>query len=192
LLADDGGESFNVYAYFMTHNPLIKTISYGLYAFILIHAVQGIALSVSNRGARKSRYAVSNRASSSAASRNMGLLGILILAFIFIHMGDFWYKMKFTDSLTMATYASFDVPVKNLYTRVATAFEQPALVIAYVVGQIVLAIHLWHGFQSAFQTLGINHKKYTPAIKLVGKVYSVLVPLGFAIIPIYYFLVLNK
>jgi succinate dehydrogenase / fumarate reductase cytochrome b subunit len=53
---------------------------------------------------------------------------------------------------------------------------------------IILAFHLQHGFQSAFQTLGINHKKYTPIIKTIGVAYAILVPLGFAIIPIWHFL----
>ena len=77
--------------------------------------------------------------------------------------------------------------VKNLYGLVAEAFSNPIYVVAYVIGMFVIGLHLWHGFQSSFQTLGLNHKKYTPLIKGLGMVYSILVPLGFAIIPIYYY-----
>jgi len=111
----------------------------------------------------------------------------LILAFILIHMGDFWFKMKFTDELGMKSYEGFP-EVRDLYTRVSTAFSQLWIVIVYLIGMMVLSFHLWHGFQSAFQTLGLNHKKYTPLIKSVGKAYAILIPLGFAIIPIWYFL----
>ena len=186
LLANDGGEAFNTYAYFMTHNPLIKVVSIGLYFFIIVHAVQGLLLALKNRAARKSRYAVNTSDNSSLPSRHMALLGSLVLAFLFIHMGDFWWKMKM-DMLPTVTYAGIDEPVKDLYFRVAEAFGNPLIVAAYIIGQIALAMHLWHGFQSAFQTLGVNHKKYTPAIKLIGKLYAVIVPTGFALIPLYHF-----
>lgn len=191
LLKDDGGESFNVYAKFMTTNPLIKLVAYGNYLFIILHAVVGIMLWSSNRKAKGQKYAVSPKTDVTWASKNMALLGTLILAFIFIHMGDFWYKMKFGD-LGMQTYASYGEPVKDLYTRVSTAFSQPLIVVAYLIGMIVLSFHLWHGFQSAFQTLGINHKKYTPIIKTLGSIYAIVVPALFALIPVYFFFVLSK
>ena len=85
----------------------------------------------------------------------MALLGLLILAFLLIHMGDFWWKMKFTDQLAMVSVDGFDYQVKDLYTRVETAFQQPWIVAVYILGQIALALHLWHGFDSSFQTLGL-------------------------------------
>jgi len=185
LLKHDGGMSFNLYARFMASNPLIKTISYGLYFFIILHAVLGIIITRYNRRSKGSRYAVQNAPKTTWASKNMGLLGLLILAFILLHMGDFWYKMKFTDQLAMATYDG--VTVKDLYQRVALAYQQTWIVFAYIIGLIALSFHLWHGFQSAFQTLGLNHKKYTPAIKGIGKLYAILIPAAFAIIPLYHY-----
>ncbi|HKK89070.1 MAG TPA: succinate dehydrogenase cytochrome b subunit [Saprospiraceae bacterium] len=188
LLKDDGGEAFNIYAYYMTHNPLIKTVSYGLYFFIVLHAIQGIVLWRYNVQARgKQKYAVKSGSTTSWASRNMGMLGSLILIFIFIHMGDFWFAMK-TDQLPMVSYESMDVKVADLYYKVNLSFQQLWIVIFYVIAMIGLAYHLSHGFESAFQSLGINHNKYTPIIKGVGKIYSIVVPLGFAIIPLYYYL----
>lgn len=187
LLKDDGGMSFNVYAKLMTTNPLIKVIAYGNYFFIILHVFVGISLALYNRSAKGQKYAVSNSNKTSWASKNMALLGTLILAFILIHMGDFWLKMKM-GQLPMVTYPGVEGEFKDLYFRVSEAFKEPLLVGAYVVGMIVLAFHLHHGFQSAFQTLGINHKKYTPIIKTIGVAYAILIPLGFAIIPIWHFL----
>ena len=191
LLANDGGESFNSYAYFMTTNPLIKFMSYGLYFFILLHAFLGIMIWWKNRAAKGSSYVVSSNVNVTWASKNMAILGTLILAFIFIHMGDFWYKMKFTDQLAMVSVNGMEAQVKDLYSQVAFTFSKPLMVVAYVIGMIVLALHLWHGFQSAFQTLGLNHPKYTPIIKTLGKYYSIIIPLAYAIIPLYYFFVLK-
>lgn len=187
LLYDDGGEAFNTYAYFMTHNPLIKTVSIGLYVLILLHAIQGLIIAFQNRMAKGSRYAVSTKENTSWPARNMALLGTLIFAFILIHMGDFWLKMKL-DWLETVDYDGYDEPIKDLFGRVSIAFQNPYIVAAYVIGQIVLALHLWHGFQSAFQTLGLNHKKYTPIIQGLGKLYAIAVPAGFVLIPIYHFL----
>lgn len=188
LLKDDGGVAFNLHTYFMTHNPLIKAVSYLLYTFILLHAVQGIALWLQNRKARGPvGYAVKVTRTvntNSFASRNMAYLGLLILVFLGIHMGDFWWKMKFGGTpMVMIEGQEY----KDLYTLVDASFSQAWIVIIYVISMVGLFFHLLHGFQSAFQTLGINHQKYTPAIHFLGLVYSIVVPLGFAIIPIYYF-----
>jgi succinate dehydrogenase / fumarate reductase cytochrome b subunit len=187
LLKDDGGEAFNIYAYHMTHNPFIKVISYGLYFFIVLHAIQGIVLWIYNKKARGAqKYAVKSASTTSWASRSMGLLGSLILIFIFIHMGDFWFAMK-ADKLPMVAYDSMDVKVADLYYKVNLSFKQLWIVAFYVVAMVGLAFHLSHGFQSAFQTLGINHDRYNPIIKGAGKIYSIIVPIGFAIIPLYYY-----
>lgn len=188
LLGIDGGQAFNEYAYFMTNNPAIKSISWGLYAFILIHSIQGILLWARNRKARGSEgYAVKvNRVAGSSASRissvYMASLGTIILVFILLHMYQFWLQMKIGNTPMIAYEGGADV--KDLYIMVEQAFANPIYVGVYVVSMIVVGFHLWHGFASAFQTLGLNHKKYTPLINAVGKVYSVVVPAGFAIIPI--------
>lgn len=188
LLTDDGGEAFNAYAYFMTHNPLIKAIAYGNYLFIVLHAVVGILLYFKNKKAKGSKYAVAGKSGKTSwSASNMALLGTLILAFLFIHMGDFWFKMKFGGMPTVMS-ETLGIPVKDLFTRVSTAFDNPLLVGAYLIGQLVLAFHLWHGFASAFQTLGLNHKKYTPIIEGLGKIIAMVIPFGFAIIPALHYL----
>lgn len=188
LIKDDGGEAFNKYAYFMTHNPLIKTVSYLLYASILLHAIQGIILWQSNKAARgANRYAVHFVRPAERASRNMAWAGIIILVFVLLHMWQFWLQMKL-GRIPYVEYANYDHPVKDLYTLVSQAYENFAYVLFYVISMVVVGWHLWHGFWSSFQTLGLSHKKYTPIINILGMAYSVLVPLLFAVIPIWMYL----
>jgi succinate dehydrogenase / fumarate reductase cytochrome b subunit len=187
LLIPDEGKSFNIYADFMSNNPLIKVISLGLYAGILLHAIQGILLAIDNRKAKGSKYAVNTYVNGSWMSKNMTLLGTLILFFLCIHMGDFWVKVRFTDSLESVQYAGYDYEMKNVYQRVNIAFSNVWLVIIYIVGLLSLSLHLIHGFQSAFTTLGLQHKKYTPAVKAIGLAFSAFIPIAYASIPLYMF-----
>lgn len=188
LLATDEGESFNTYAYFMTHNPLIKTISYSLYASILLHAIMGIALFRQNRKARgNNRYAMTFQRPQERASRNMAWLGIVIFVFIVIHMWQFWYQMHW-GGVPSLQYPGMDHEIKNLYGPVAEAFSDPIYVIFYVVSMIVIAVHLWHGFWSSLQTLGINHLKYNRLVNVLGWIYALVIPALFALIPVWFFL----
>ncbi|MDZ4707173.1 MAG: succinate dehydrogenase cytochrome b subunit [Saprospiraceae bacterium] len=185
LLKDDAGEAFNTYAYFMTHNPLILLVSYMTYFFIVLHTIQGLTLFVQNRSSRKQGYSTKKSSGSSFSSRNMALLGSFILLFLVTHMGDFWYKMH-KEYLPTVSYEGYE-NIQDLYIRVSAAFDQWWIVLFYVLGMIILAYHLQHGFQSAFQSLGINHPKYTPIIKGFGIVFCLLLSAGFASIPIYHF-----
>ncbi len=187
LLADDGGKSFNIYAAFMSENPFIRVISIALYASILLHAIQGILLARANRIAKGTKYSGGRVAGATWASKNMALLGILIFAFLCLHMGDFWVKMRFTDQLTMVSYTGHDEAVQDIYSRVNVAFQELWIVIVYLIGVLALAMHLIHGFQSAFQTLGLAHKKYTPLINAIGWIYSIVICAGFAIMPLYHY-----
>ena len=186
LLIPDGGEAFNVYAQFMTTNPVIKFTSYGLYTFILLHAVQGWLLWAKNKKARGGQgYAVqATRAigTNAGIAKRMGAIGTIVFIFLMLHLYQFWFQMHW-GGVEMATYD--DVQVKDLYSLVKATYMNPIYVLFYVVSMFVVGAHLMHGFQSSFQTLGLNHQKYTPFIKLLGNAYSILIPLGFAIIPIY-------
>ncbi len=187
LLAHDGGRSFNIYAAFMSENPFILVISLGLYFFILLHSVQGIVLYFANRKAKGSFASKGNVAGASWNSKNMALLGVLLFAFLCLHMGDFWVKMRFTDQLAMVTYPGHEMPVQDMFRRVHVAFQETWVLIVYLVGVLALMLHLIHGFQSSFQTLGLNNKKYTPLIKWIGWIYSVAISIGFAILPLYHY-----
>ena len=187
LLANDSGESFNHYAKFMTSNLLIKIVSYVLYTSIIVHSIWALILTMQNKKARPIGYAYSNpQANSPWNSRNMGILGTLTLIFIVIHMKDFWWEYHNGD-LPLYTLEDGTV-VKDLYKLVGFSFGQLWYVALYVFCMVALAFHLHHGFKSSFQTLGLNHKKYTPFIRQVGLWFSILVPGAFALIPIIMFI----
>lgn len=189
LFIDDNGMAFNTYAYKMAHNPLIQIAGWITKIAILLHAIQGLLLWAKNRKAKGSKYAVGNGKSSSWASRNMAFLGTILLVFIIVHLGNFWVKAKFfPEGLSVFSLAD-GTETENLYALVSKTFEQSWLVGLYVAGMLALAYHMYHGFQSGFQTLGINHKKYTPLIKWVGiAVFAILIPLLYAAMPVFFFL----
>ena len=175
LLLPDEGQSFTDFVIFMEKSPLIKITSWGLYLFLLLHAIQGVIIWITNRKSKGKTYAVNTQANASWASKNMFYLGLLIFVFLVIHLGDFWLKLK-----VLHLYDD-----EALYENVIASFKITGYVILYEIGMIGLFFHLNHGFQSAFQTLGVNHSKYTPLIKGLGWIYSILIPLGFFMIPIY-------
>ena len=193
----EGQLQFNEYAKFMTTNPAVKILSYVTYFSILFHAIDGLVLTIQNNKARPVKYAYNKAsANSSWASRNMGLLGTVILVFIVLHMQNFWWRMHFDAELPMQTMGpdgALEMPLKDLHTVVLDFFN-PAVnsmaivfLIIYVIAQAAIAFHLNHGFSSAFQSVGANHKKYNPIIKGAGKAFAIIIPLLFAIIPIYLF-----
>jgi len=219
LFYQDEGLAFNKYAVFMTSNPLIEIVSYGLYAFILLHAFDGLYLAYKNRRARPVGYKKMDN-SSRWEARNMGILGTILLIFIAVHLSNFWWDYRFgyvpykkytEDISTGQLVSSQDLPadyavkrrivedldeakgqkitiVRDLYKKVEYGFANPLIVLLYVVAMGALAYHLLHGFQSAFQTLGLNHPKYNPLIRWVGAgIFAILIPLGFAALPIYFF-----
>lgn len=195
FLTDEAGKlQFNEYARFMTTNPAVKILSYVTYISILFHAIDGIALTIQNRKARPVKYAYNKPGANSGwASRNMAVLGTVILVFLATHMTNFWAKMHFTEMpmQTSGPDGPLDVPLKDLHLIVMEFFNPAtnnlALVAAlfYAVSMLGLAFHLWHGFSSAFQSLGANHPKYNKLIRGAGYGFSLLVPALFAIIPLY-------
>jgi len=186
LLKDDGGRSFNIYAEFMSTNPLIQIVSKGNFAFILIHVLWAILLSRKNNAARGPvGYAVSSGKSSEWSSRNMGILGTLVLVFIVIHLKDFWAQMHFG---AMKTVDYDGKTYRDIYSLVNEWFGMGWYVALYVFCMAAVGFHLWHGFASAFQTLGLNHLKYNGLIKTVGRTFAVVVPALFALIPVLMYL----
>lgn len=184
LLKDDGGQTFNLYTAFMTTNPVISFLSYANYTMILLHIVYALMLTMQNRKARPIGYAVNKPAKNSHwTSRNMGILGTLILIFLIVHLRGFWYTFKFGNP-PKVTYAGVG-EVKDMYAIVVAAYTQWWYALFYVISMFFVAFHLLHGFKSAFQTLGLTHKKYTPFIEKVGIAFSIIVPGLFAFIPIW-------
>ncbi|HAS59512.1 MAG TPA: succinate dehydrogenase, partial [Algoriphagus sp.] len=150
---------------------------------IIGHVVWSIWLTRQNKAARPVGYAVSKASTNSTwSSRNMGILGTIILIFLVVHLQGFWYEMHWGNVPTV-TYEGEEY--KDLFSIVTFAFQNELLVAGYVIAMGFLGFHLSHGFASAFQTLGLSHKKYSPAIETVGKIYCVVVPAVFASMPLY-------
>lgn len=185
-LSEEGRLAFNEYTVFMTSFPVIKVVSYVLYFSILFHAVEGLWLTAQNRKARSARYKYNRPGKSSLwASRQMGLLGTIILAFIILHMGQFWYTYKFGE-IPLDSAGNKDMARVVISTFTDSSFGL-WFVLAYVIAQVAIAFHLWHGFESTFQSLGLTSKTQ-PVLKFVGRSYAVVVSLLFAIIPVYIYL----
>ena len=177
---------FNEYTRFMSSNPIIRVMEIVLVAGFLTHIIDAVMLTRANKKAQPVKYAMDKK-QSSWYSRNMGLTGSVILAFLVLHLQSFWYGYKF-GSPAYAT-DSAGLPIKDMFTMVVEAFGQFWYSGLYVVAVTLLGIHLNHGFQSAFQSIGLRHKKYTPTIKMLGTAFSILITLGFISFPIYFFII---
>ena len=196
IFFNDGGETFNHWGHFMGSNLIVRTMEIGLFVFLLLHIVQGLMLWGQNTKARPIKYAQNDaKTNSKWYSRSMGLLGTLILLFLVLHLYHFWTPSRFggmmgVHELQQTTLNDYNgQEVHNLYAEMLVVFQGNLwVVIIYVLGVISLFWHLLHGFQSAFQTFGINHKKYTPIIKVLGVAYSLVICLLFAAMPISIFL----
>lgn len=185
IFFNDGGEMFNFYAHFMSHNYIVRFLEIGLFAGLILHIIQGLILWKQNSAARPVKYAVSAASTNSTwYSRSMGLLGTLLLFFLILHVSKFFVGTK------IALYANGgeNDASHNLFEEMREYFKQTWVVIAYIAGVVSLFWHLLHGFQSAFQSLGINHKKYSPIIKAAGIGYTVIVCVLFALMPLAFYL----
>ncbi|WP_375562165.1 succinate dehydrogenase cytochrome b subunit [Bernardetia sp. OM2101] len=179
---ESASEKFNMYAVFMTTFPLVKAISYLLYGSIILHALVALFLTLHNKKARPTGYAIAGSAEKSWASRNMGILGSILLFFIVMHMYQFWGQYHFGGNQPVMEIDG--MAYKNLYALVATTLSVWWFAALYLVSMVAVGFHLWHGFQSGFQTLGLNHVKYTSLISLVSKALAVLFIVGFSSMPL--------
>lgn len=178
---NDNGEMFNRAAHFMGSSWVIRALEIGLFALILLHIWQGFAIEIQNRSRRGVGYArTMGNKGSKWYSRSMGLLGTLLLLFLIMHISHFWVPSRITGLPT----ATYDPNQHDLFIKLTEIFDNPLIVILYIVGCISLAYHLAHGFQSAFRTLGVYNKRYLALIHGVGLGFSIIVPLLFALMPI--------
>jgi len=169
---------FNEASHFMGTNPFIQTMQYVLALGFILHISQGLILTMKNRQARPQKYAMNKpETNSGISSRSMLLTGVLVLLFIFIHLRDYLWEMKFGN---LGGY-------ETDYDLVVGLFDDPIYTAVYVLSFILLAFHLNHGFQSAFQSIGVNHPKYTPFLKTLSTVFCVVVGVGFSAISVYFF-----
>ncbi|MFY0652026.1 MAG: succinate dehydrogenase cytochrome b subunit [Cyclobacteriaceae bacterium] len=178
-------ELFNEISHFMGVNPLIQFLMQPILIFaVVFHFVMGFVLEIKNKNSREVKYAMSKgEANSSWVSRNMIFSGATILAFIGLHFYDFWIPE------IVYKYVEFSPEMPNRYhEELVHKFESPVRVGLYIISFVFLALHLLHGFQSAFQSMGARHSKYTPLIVKLGKIYAIVIPLGFVFIAIFHHL----
>lgn len=181
IWANDNGEMFNRAAHWMGGTVVIRILEVGLFAGILLHIIQGYILTAYNNSRRGTAYRVNRGYGSKWYSRTMGLLGTLILLFLIMHISHFWWPSRITHDLPAVAYAEGH---HDLYRRMLEVFEQPVVVVLYVLGCISLAYHLAHGFKAAFRTFGVHNSRYYAIIKATGYAFSIIVPLAFAMMPV--------
>lgn len=173
-------------AHFLGTNPVIKVFEVVLMAAFLIHIVLGIIIQLHNWQARDQRYAVYGKSDTSFGSRFMIHTGVVIFLFLILHFINFYFiKLGIAEPI-----AGANVPVpaeEHFYELAVYLFSNEILYsVVYIIAFVFLAVHLNHAFQSAFQTLGFNHPRYTPVIKTIGTIYALVVSIGFISIPVYF------
>ncbi|BBO81661.1 succinate dehydrogenase [Desulfosarcina ovata subsp. sediminis] len=170
-----GKDAFNAYAaHLHALGPLITVAELGLLTFALVHVITGVTLFLGNLKARPVRYAVNKSAGGrTLGSATMPYTGGILLAFIVFHLMNFHFVDK-TET--------------TIFAIVSNAFTSPAYVGIYIVAMVAAAIHVSHGFWSAFQTVGANHPKYMPLLRTLSIVFAVIVGIGFGFLPVYIFL----
>lgn len=184
LLSIFSEDAFNTASHFMGYNPLIQFVMQPvLVAGVIFHFVMGFVLEMKNKNARPVKYAVANNSGNSSwSSRNMIISGAVILAFLGVHMYDFWMhemNYKYVEALS--------INETRYWEELHAKFADLRRVIFYAVSFVLLGLHLSHGFQSSFQSIGARHPKYLKCVNTLGTWYSILIPLGFIVVAVFHF-----
>ncbi len=175
-------DTFNSISHFMGNNPLVQFVIQPILIIgVVFHFIMGFVLDFKNRSARPIAYAKNNGAANSSwASRNMIISGTVVLAFLGLHFYDFWvpeivYKYVEVNPLEPTRY----------YAELTHKFVSPVRTGLYSVSFILLSLHLWHGFNSSFQSVGFNNK-FSKALHKLGYAFAIIVPFGFIFIALFH------
>lgn len=179
----DNGEMFNKAAHFMGSTIVTRILEIVLFIGFIIHIIQGYVIEAKNRKQRGQGYKVDlgNRGST-WMSRSMALLGTIIFLFLIVHISKFWWSSRITHDMDQVTYNG--VEMHNVFLRMYDVFQNPLIVLLYLAGVAALGFHLWHGFHSSFRSMGVHNKKYIGLLKVLGYGFTILVCLGFALMPV--------
>lgn len=170
LFADSSGETFDAYAHAIESNPLLPLAEIGLVVLFVVHIALGIRLALDNRDARPRRYKdLEAHGQRSFASLTMPVTGVLVLVFVIVHLLDFRLAERAPEGLA---------------AMVVSRLQAPLSAVVYVVGVVALGIHLWHAFQSAFQSLGLFQPRYRELVRNTGRAFAVVIALGFVAFPL--------
>ena len=174
LFKSDHGQAFNAYSKFMSTNPAIRLMELGLAAGFLGHILLGWITWWHNRNSRPVKYELVRASENSAlTSRIMFISGSVVFIFLVIHLMNFFVPTRFGGE-------------EDMYQAVVTAFSNPVYALLYLIALFLLGFHLRHGFESAFQTLGLRSHWQT-LFEWAAVVFWLLVPIGFATMPSYFF-----
>ncbi len=171
LVEDPTGKAFDEYVAFLQgFGPLLVLAEIGLLLLFLAHVYLALRLTLENMQARKHRYVVrASRGGATIGSRSMFISGTLLLGYLLKHLWDYRFDARFFDGPAAFVRASFASPVR---------------VCIYVAAAAVLGLHLSHGVRSAFQSLGVNHPRWTPVLRRAGIILAFVLAAGFAVIPL--------
>ena len=180
------GDLFNEVSHFMGTNTLVQYLIQPILIFgVVFHFVMGFILELQNKKAQGVKYSKNNGAANSTwMSRNMILSGLVILVFVILHFIDFWFP-EINTKFIQGDWSGLHNGELRYFHELQEKFVNPLRVGVYCLAFVFLALHLLHGFNSAFQSIGANNK-YTNGLKTFGKLYSILVPLGFIFIAIFH------
>jgi succinate dehydrogenase / fumarate reductase, cytochrome b subunit len=180
---NDNGSMFNRAAHFMGASLVVRIMEIGLFAGFILHAIQGYLVEIKNRGRRGKGYekTLGNRGSR-WYSRSMAILGTPILMFLVVHVSQFWWPSRIAKNLAPVTYGYTET--HDLFLRMYEVFQQPLFVVLYLLAVLSLAYHLFHGFPSAFRSLGVHNKKYLAMLNAFGYGFTIIVCLLFALMPV--------
>ncbi len=190
LIFDDTGVLFNQAAYFMATNPMIKIMEPILALGFIIHIIWAGWITLDNMRARPQGYASGDQLLKWwAPSKNMFILGGMILVFLILHIFNFWVKLKITGDPLLSKPTGTGIEMHNTYELVKTLFVNfPLYDVLYVIGGILVGLHLSHGFWSAFQTIGLSNINWMKRLKCLANLIGIIFAVGFSAIPIYFLL----
>jgi succinate dehydrogenase / fumarate reductase cytochrome b subunit len=186
-----GSDAFNEASHFMGTNPVIQIMQPVLALGFILHIFYASFLTLQNRKARPESYAkVDQRNSSKWESRNMYILGTVVLTFLVIHLINFFWKIKFTGSDLLKEVDVNGVEMENAYSLVTSLFMSGTLGFIYsgiyILGAVALGLHVNHGFWAAFQTLGLSNNIWRNRLEVLGSIFALIIASGFSIIPLYF------
>ena len=185
IIFDPSKELFNVAAHFMGTNPFIQIFQWVLFAGFAVHIFLGALLIIQNWIARPKDYKVKGSSEQSFFSKYVIHTAVIIFVFLIIHFGHFFIKAKVLHEIPEFILNGVNMGMEDMAQAVIDLFQMPGYVAFYVIALLVVGFHLDHGIQSAFQSLGLNHPKYTPCIKNLGRLLAIVITVGYIIIPLF-------
>ncbi len=162
--------------------PLVWTFRSVMLITLLIHLLLGIQLTLENRASKPDTYAVKKSLRATTASRNMIWTGALTGGFLLYHLLHFTFQVTNPDISARANLDSLGRP--DVMVMVVSSFQNIIISLVYIVSMAVVALHLVHGIQSSFQSLGLNNNKTLGIIQKAGLIVSIILFAGYALIPL--------